>query len=112
MIQLLIRVIGKTIQLLVYFKKIKDYSYEVKIVDTKKPTIEAEDSISVVVGDEIDLLSLVKVTDNSKEEITAKVEGEYDLNKEGSHGLGLYIIKTLRRSLGCASATWSASVNC
>ena len=75
-----------------YFNKKVEYSYEVKIVDTKKPVIEAEDKISVVQGNDIDLLSNVKVNDNSKEKITAKVEGEYDLNTVGTYKLN-YVAK-------------------
>ena len=79
----------KTIKLKVktYFKKEKSYSYIIKVVDTKKPVIEAQDSISVIEGNDFDLLSDVRVTDNSKEEIVAKVEGEYDLNTVGSYKL-------------------------
>ena len=80
------------LKLKTYFKKEMDYSYDIKVVDTKKPVIEAQDKISVVEGSEIDLLSDVKVTDNSKEDIVAKVEGEYDLNSVGTYKL-FYIAK-------------------
>lgn len=70
-----------------YFKNNVMYSYQIRIVDTKKPVIKADDKVSVVVGDKIDLLKDVVVTDNSKEKINAKVDGEYDLNKVGSYKL-------------------------
>ena len=75
-----------------FFKKNRSYSYIINIVDTKKPKIEADDSISVFEGDEVDLLEKVKITDNSKEKITATIEGEYDLKKVGSYKL-FYVAK-------------------
>lgn len=77
-----------------FFKKNRSYSYIINIVDTKKPKIEADDSISVFEGDEVDLLENVKITDNSKEKITATIEGEYDLKKVGSYKL-FYVAKDL-----------------
>lgn len=59
----------------------------ITIVDTKAPTIEFEKELSTNVGTKIDLLKNVKVSDNSKEEIKASVEGEYDFNKEGTYNL-------------------------
>lgn len=59
----------------------------VTIVDTTAPTIEYEKEVSTNLGKKIDLLKNVKVTDNSNEKITAIVEGEYNINKEGSYNL-------------------------
>lgn len=57
------------------------------IVDTEAPTIEFEKELSTNVGTKIDLLKGVKVSDNSKEELKANVEGDYDINKEGTYNL-------------------------
>lgn len=70
-----------------YFNKTKIYTYNINIVDTKKPTIEADDVIIIIEGDELDLQSKAKVSDNSKEKIKASVKGEYDSNKVGSYNL-------------------------
>lgn len=63
------------------------YSFKITIVDTTKPAIEAKKEITSYVGKDVNLLDGVKVTDNSKEEITAKVIGEYDKNKAGKYNL-------------------------
>ena len=65
-------------------KKIK---FKINIIDTTKPNIESNEEFKTTVGEEIDLLKDVKVTDNSKEEIKVQVIGEYDFNKEGTYNL-------------------------
>ena len=68
-------------------EKEEEYIFKIKVVDTKAPTIEYEKEISTTEGTEIDLLKDVKVNDNSKEEIKATIEGEYDINKVGTYNL-------------------------
>ena len=63
------------------------HTFKVDIVDTTKPEIVAKKEINSYVGRDIDLLKDVQVTDNSKEEIKAKVLGDYDINKEGNYNL-------------------------
>ena len=63
------------------------YPFKINIIDTVAPTIEAKKEISSYVGKDLNLLEGVKVIDNSKEEITAKVVGEYDKNKAGKYNL-------------------------
>ena len=63
------------------------YNFNITIVDTTKPVIEAKKEISTYVGSDIDLLKDVKVTDNSLEEIKAIVTGEYDMKKAGEYKL-------------------------
>ena len=86
--------IGKQNIIIKYNKKIGKGSKEVtvNIVDTTKPTIEYEKELTTTKGVEIDLLENIKVTDNSKEDIEATVEGEYDFNKAGTYNLK-YIAK-------------------
>lgn len=79
----------KNVELLIkdknnYEEKIK---FNINVIDTTKPVIEAKKEISTYVGTKIDLLKDVKVTDNSKEKIKAKVVGDYDINKAGEYKL-------------------------
>lgn len=68
-------------------KKEHKYKFKIKIVDTTKPIIEYQKELSTIVGVDIDLLKDIKVSDNSKEEIKATIEGEYDINKVGTYNL-------------------------
>ncbi len=63
------------------------YKFTIEVVDTTKPVIEAKKELSSYVGNALDLLKDVKVNDNSKEEIKAKVVGDYDINKVGQYKL-------------------------
>ncbi len=60
------------------FKKTKKYTYTVRVIDKESPVINGSTKLSVEEGGEIDLLKDVSATDNSKEEISVTVEGEYD----------------------------------
>ena len=64
-----------------------EYKFNIDIVDTTKPIIEFNKELSTTVGNKIDLLKDVKVTDNSNEEIIATIEGDYDFNKVGTYKL-------------------------
>ncbi|MCM1370806.1 MAG: DUF5011 domain-containing protein [Clostridium sp.] len=68
-------------------KQEKNLSFKVTIIDTTPPLIEGEDAITTTVGSKPDLLKNVIVTDNSNENITATIEGEYDYNKIGEYSL-------------------------
>lgn len=68
-------------------KKEMEKTFIITIVDTTAPTIECEKELSTVEGEAIDLLKDVKVNDNSNEEITPTVEGEYDINQNGVYNL-------------------------
>ena len=70
-----------------YFKKTKDYSFEVEVKDTIAPVIEAEEKLTTPYDTKIDLLKDVKATDNYDKDIEVKVEGEYDLKKAGEYKL-------------------------
>ena len=64
--------------------KKKVFSFNIKVVDTKKPVIECKDIIEVTVNT-TDLN--IKVTDNSNQDIKPTIEGEYDLSKMGEYKL-------------------------
>lgn len=62
-----------------YFKKKSKYKYTVNVYDNEKPVIKYNDEINVNIGEDVDLLSGVSVSDNSNENILVNVQGDYDL---------------------------------
>ena len=68
----------------------KEYKFTINVIDTTKPEIDARSEITTTVGDEVDLLEGVTVSDNSKEEIEVEIKGEYDYDKEGEYELEYY----------------------
>ena len=81
-----------TIQIQDYFKKLKDFSFQIEVIDKDPPVITFTPNLSVEEGGEIDLLKDVHAEDNSKEEISVSVEGEYDLNTPNTYTLS-YVAK-------------------
>ncbi len=79
-----------------YKKKDKesDFTLNVKIIDTTPPLIEGKEMQEITVGEKLDFLSDVKVTDNSGEHIVPTIEGEYDVNKAGEYKL-LYVAEDI-----------------
>lgn len=69
------------------FNQDKKVTYDINVVDTIAPIIEFKEKVTKNVGDKDDLISSVNVTDNSLEDITVTIEGEYDLNKAGTYEL-------------------------
>lgn len=76
-----------TFEVKTIFNKTTYYSYNINVVDKENPTITFIKELEIEEGEEIDLLKDVKVNDNSKEEITPKIEGEYNINKPGEYKL-------------------------
>ena len=70
-----------------FFKRRVKYIYIVNVVDKEAPKIIFKNELESEIGEEIDLLKDVTVEDNSKENITPQVEGEYDINKSGDYKL-------------------------
>ena len=72
----------------------KEYNYNINIniVDTTIPTIEYKDYLTTTLGNEIDLLENVSVTDNSNEDIDVSIEGDYSFDKVGIYKL-YYVAK-------------------
>ena len=71
-----------------YKEKSYNYNFEIEVVDTINPVIEAKEEISIYVGNTIDLIQDVKVTDNSNEStLKPSVEGSYDFNVAGTYNL-------------------------
>lgn len=68
--------------------KEEKYTFQINIVDTTSPTIEGvKEEITTYVGKDINLLENITVTDNSKENISAKITGTYDFNTIGEYNL-------------------------
>ena len=63
------------------------FTCSVFVVDREGPRISFASRLETDVGNEIDLLEGVSVTDNSGEEITAVVEGDYDVRTVGEYKL-------------------------
>lgn len=57
------------------------------VIDDIAPTIEGVKDFNIYVGDNIDMLKNIKVTDNSKDNIDLNIKGEYNFNKEGIYNL-------------------------
>lgn len=68
-------------------KKEKEHDVRIKIVDTEAPVITFEKEITTTVGKSVSLTNGVKVSDNSKEDISVSVSGDYDFNKAGEYEL-------------------------
>ena len=70
-------------------KRLKEVEFDKETIelDTEKPVINFKKKIYSTVGNKINLLKKVTVTDNSGEEIKATVEGEYDINTVGTYKL-------------------------
>ena len=69
------------------FGKAQEFRFSVFVVDKEAPKISFSEHLKTDLGKEIDLLRDVRVTDNSGEEITAAVEGDYDINQIGEYRL-------------------------
>ena len=69
------------------YDEIIDYKFSIDIVDTTKPEIDAKEEITIYVGNKVDLLEDVSVSDNSLEDIKPVVSGEYDVSKVSEYKL-------------------------
>lgn len=65
----------------------KELKFKIKVVDTTKPEIKVDDVITVELNSNIKIEDKVIVTDNSKQIISPKIAGTYDLSKEGQYKL-------------------------
>ncbi len=97
-------------------------TFKITIEDTQAPTIEYQKELSTNVGSKIDLLKGVKVIDNSKEEIKATIEGDYNFDSEGTYNLKYvavdssnnkkeeeFILKVNKPTCNQKSGSWSTS---
>ncbi len=67
-------------------------SFTVSVVDTTPPVVEGVKDLSIKENEKIDFYKNLTITDNSNEEVTKEIKGNYDLSKEGTYNLK-YVIK-------------------
>lgn len=66
----------------------KNYDFEVKVVDTKAPTINMESEVNVLLGNTSKIEDMAKVSDNSGK-FKTQLKGSYDAKKAGSYDLSI-----------------------
>ena len=81
-----------TIKVRDYFNKEKEYSYKLNVYDKESPVITFKKEHTTEYNTKIDLLKDVEAVDNSNEEITVTIEGEYDITKPNIYKL-YYVAK-------------------
>ncbi len=69
------------------FGKQKEYSFDIEVIDNVAPTLETPKRITIVEGDEDDLLKYVEFNDNYDTDIKIKIEGDYSKDKAGKYDL-------------------------
>ena len=69
------------------FGKQKEYSFDIEVIDNVAPTLETPKRITIVEGDEDDLLKYVEFNDNYDTDIKIKIEGDYSKDKAGEYDL-------------------------
>jgi len=60
---------------------------KLEVVDDVKPTIEGVKDITIYVGDTVDFYKDLTIKDNSNDELTKNVTGNYNLKKTGTYNL-------------------------
>ena len=76
----------------VFKYKDKQYTIKLTVKDKEAPNIENVKDIETYINEKVDFYKNIKITDNSKDEITKDIEGEYDLSKKGEYSLK-YVVK-------------------
>lgn len=68
--------------------KTKSQNVTINIIDTISPIIEGyKEEYKIIENEEINLLDGITVSDNSKEDVTVNIEGDYDITKSGTYPL-------------------------
>lgn len=69
--------------------KFKSEKIEVtlEVIDDEAPILEGVEDITIYVNTQLDLLSNIKTSDNSHDEVDVKINGEYDVAKVGEYQL-------------------------
>lgn len=70
----------------------KEYKFKINIIDSEKPIINYNNTLTTTVGTNIDLLKGVSAKDNYTQDIEVAVSGNYDFNKVGEYTI--YYIAT------------------
>lgn len=72
--------------------KNKKIELSLDVIDDEIPTIDGVEDITIYVNQEVDLLKNIKTNDNSHDEVSVNVKGEYDTSKVGEYALS-YVAK-------------------
>ncbi|WP_134169466.1 hypothetical protein [Breznakia blatticola] len=71
--------------------KHKESEISVSVKDLSPPNITlTKNRIEIIVGDDLDLSSYIKVTDNVTKNIEYKLEGDYDKNVPGEYAISIF----------------------
>lgn len=81
--------IGNKDVIIFYKENGKSYKKKVtiQIIDNENPIIDIEDIVTISINNNVDIIELIGVQDNSKEKIIPVIKGEYDLTKEGNYNV-------------------------
>ncbi len=69
-----------------------EYNIKLKVKDVNPPKIDGVKDITITIGDKVDFYKNIKISDDSKDEISKEISGKYDIKKKGTYKLK-YIIK-------------------
>lgn len=72
--------------------KNKEYNVKLTVEDKEAPTVQNIKDIEIYVNDKVDFYKDITIKDNSKDEISKDIKGDYDLSKKGEYNL-TYLIK-------------------
>ena len=89
----------------------KKYNIKLIVKDIKKPTIKNIEDINVVKGTEIDFKKIIDVSDDSKDELSIDIIGDYDLNKTGTYNLQYQVKDSSNTTLNQFKLTVYDSLN-
>ncbi len=64
---------------------IRDFAFDVEIVDTTAPVIQCEDTVNILKDSKIDLVTLAGASDNSQEKIKVKADKKIDVSTPGTY---------------------------
>lgn len=67
--------------------KNKKYNVILNVTDNEKPIIEGVKDIEIKVGEKIDLYKDITISDNSHDELSKEIKGEYDINTPNTYEL-------------------------
>lgn len=65
----------------------KTYKITMIVEDDEEPTIEGVKDIQIKTGEEVDLYKNITVSDNSHDELSKEIKGEYDINTPSTYKL-------------------------
>lgn len=76
-----------TLEYIDKYKKKKEFTFNINVIDKTNPIILASDTKYAYVSEETNLLKNVICADYESSEVTCEVKGEYDLTKLGTYNL-------------------------